>query len=272
MGNWNYGKSLDGWLESLTNYDKDFIVNMLQKYYSEIKGSVIHTSYFGTMDSVLLYSFVREYKPKNILEIGGGTSTRILFQALEKNGINSKLTSYAIQRTIDLPSTPKCIDYTFVDGDFLTTFFDNKINLDHIDFVFIDGPHESYFADFYCYEILDKIKPGTLVHIHDVHDPDVLLEGYNKGWYVLDYAKYPTITDEIFSVYLYLKHKGGFKILCRSNNLLEKNLEKIKFIDNVEKCLYSNSLSKDHRRFFKRKTTRNKEETQASSFYMLKEK
>src|SRR5579863_1906547 len=98
MGNWNYGKSLDGWLENLTNYDKDSIVNMLQKYYSEIKGSVIHTSYFGTMDSVLLYSFVREYKPKNILEIGGGTSTRILFQALEKNGLSSKLTSYAIQR------------------------------------------------------------------------------------------------------------------------------------------------------------------------------
>lgn len=112
MGNWNYGKSLDSELFELIGYDKDKIINMIRKYYPEIQDSIIHTSYFGTMDSILLYSFVREFKPKNILEIGGGTSTKIIFQALAKNGLDVKLTSYAIERTSDMPSTPNNIQYS----------------------------------------------------------------------------------------------------------------------------------------------------------------
>lgn len=164
------------------------------------------------------------------------------------------------------------IQYSFHEGDFLDTYFENKPELSSLDFVFIDGPHESYFATFYCYEILERLRSGTLIHIHDINEPDVLLEAYQKGWYTPFHRNYPTITDEAFTVYLYLKNRKGYKVLCRASDLLEKNFEKISFIQDVENCLYRNALSKKTgKRFFQRKNTRGKDETQASSFYMIKE-
>jgi len=280
LGNWNYGLSIGEWYKELTAYDKDVVLHLLKKYYPEIKDGVIHSGYFGTMDSVLLYSYIREFKPRNIMEIGGGTSSKVMFQALKKNGLNVKLNGYALKRTSDVSQAPDCVDYVFHEGDLLETFFKYPPSLEQLDFVFIDGAHESYFASFYCYEILEKLKPGTLIHIHDVQEPDVLLEGYEKGWWKLgEYCKNPTITDEIFTMYLYIKKQGGYKVLCKSNDLLEKNLDKVNFIHEVENCLYKNALARpvseqaksSIKDFFKRKEVWSDVETQASSFYMIKE-
>lgn len=276
MGNWQYGKSLKDW-SIVTNYDRKVVVNMINKYYTEIEGSVIHTGYFGTMDSVLLYSYLRDFKPKNILEIGGGTSTRIMFQALEKNGFNVKLTCYAKERTSDVKESPNCVRYTFHEGDFLDSFFEHPINPEEVDFVFIDGAHEAYFATFFCYEILEKLRPGTLIHIHDVQEPDILLEGYQKGWFTLSkYTPNPTITDEFFTVYFYIKNNKKFKVLCKSNDLLEKNFEEISFIENVEECMYRNVNKKEEKSSFFHKLKKQEQKIEgqapATSFYMIKEK
>lgn len=277
MGNWQYGQSLKDWF-IITDYDRDAVVNVIKKYYDEIKESIIHTGYFGSMDTVLLYSYLREFKPRNILEIGGGTSTRVMFQALEKNNLDVKLICYAKERTSNIKENPNCVKYTFHEGDFLESFFKYPLIPEELDFVFIDGAHESYFATFFCYEIFEKLKPGTLIHIHDVQEPDVLLEGYEKGWYTLSkYTPNPTITDEFFTVYLYIKNAKNYKVLCRSNDLLEKNFDKISFIKGVEDCMYRNVNKKEkksssflHR--FKKQEQRIEEQAPATSFYMIKEK
>lgn len=267
MGNWNYGKSLD-WLERL-NYNKASNVNLLKKYYPDIKDNVIHSGYFGTMDSVLLYSYIREYKPKNILEIGGGTSTKIMFQALEKNNENTKLTCFALQRTSEDFKIPKNVEYVFHDGDFMDSYYQNPIDLEKLDFVFIDGPHEAYFATFFCYEILDNLKQNTLIHIHDFQEPRILQEGYEKGWYTLgEYMKHPTITDEAFTVYYHLKYHQNYDLLCKSNDLLENNFELVNFIENISNCMYKNAFNE--KGLFKKKKSRIENETQASSIYLLK--
>lgn len=276
MGNWQYGLSLKDW-DATTYYNKDVVVNMIMKYYPEIKNSVIHTGYFGSMDSVLLYSYLREFKPTNILEVGGGTSTKIMFKALTENGLNSKLTCYAKERTSEVKEIPNCVKYVFHEGDFLTTFFEHPLNPEEFDFIFIDGAHEAYFASFFCYEIFEKLKSQTLIHIHDAQEPDVLLEGYQKGWYTLgEYTRNPTITDEMYVVYQYIKNHKNYKVLCKSSDLLEKNFERINFIEGVEKCLYRNVNKKDsknsfRRGLFKNEKQKNEEEAPGTSFYMIKE-
>jgi predicted O-methyltransferase YrrM len=267
MGCWNYGKSLD-WLDEL-KYNKENVGSLLKKYYPEIKDDVIHSGYFGTMDSVLLYCYIREYKPKNILEIGGGTSTKIMLQALTKNNENAKITCFALQRTSEDFKISEKIDYEFYAGDFMDTYYQNPIDLGKIDFIFIDGPHEAYFATFFCYEILDKLKNNTLIHIHDFQEPSVLREGYEKSWYVLgEYMKHPTITDEAYTVYFHLKNNTNYKLLCKSNDLLENNFNLVEFIENVSNCMYKNAFEK--KGLFKQRKSRIKNETQASSIYLLK--
>lgn len=270
MGNWNYGKSLD-WLNQM-KYDKGNVVFLLKKYYPEIKDSVIHSGYFGTMDFVLLYCYVREYKPKNIFEIGGGTSTKIIFQALAKNNENSKLTCFALQRTSEDFKIPENIEYVFHGGDFMDSYYQNPIDLKKLDFVFIDGPHEAYFATFFCYDILDNLNSNTLIHIHDFQEPNVLQEGYEKGWYTLgELGKNPTITDEAFTVYYHLKHHDNYELLCKSNDLLENNFELVDFIEHVSDCMYKNgNFSNIKGGLFKKKKPVIKNESPASSFYLLK--
>jgi len=175
----------------------------------------------------------------------------------------------ALKRTSEDFNIPDNVEYIFHSGDFMDSYFSNPVNLENLDFVFIDGLHEAYFATFFCYELLDKLKPNTLIHIHDFQEPSVLKEGYEKGWYTLGkYMKQPTITDEAFTVYYHLKYRNDYKFLCKSNDLLENHFEMISFIENVSNCMYRNNLTDGG--IFKKKKTRNENEAPAESVYLLR--
>jgi hypothetical protein len=79
---------------------------------------------------------------------------------------------------------------------------------------------------------LSKLKPNTIIHIHDCQQPDVLLEGYQKGWWsVGEYCPHPSITDEYYTVAMFLKHYSNrFRILCNTNDLVEHHYQELDFI------------------------------------------
>lgn len=115
-------------------------------------------------DYVLLHSYIREKKPKFILECGTGKSTWILADALKKNfeesGIKGKLISmesighYFEEACINLPEHLKEFveihltdleDYTFS----IFTGNSYKSIPDYpYEFVFIDGPDDPYVGEY----------------------------------------------------------------------------------------------------------------------------
>ena len=85
-----------------------FLNTICQKYKEEYDSFGLHNpdgnseyfvynGWFGEIDGDILYSLIRQYKPKKILEVGGGYSTLLSLYALKKNeketGIPGSLTT-----------------------------------------------------------------------------------------------------------------------------------------------------------------------------------
>lgn len=133
------------------------------------------TFLFGCAAS--LYTLIREYKPKKIIEIGSGNSSKIISQAIARNvQEGGRKTEYLI---VDpFPSPP--VSNRQIKFDRLIkkrvelvdpAFFDQ---LGKDDFLFIDSGHTVRIGsdvNFLYLEILPRINPGVLVHCHDIDLP-----------------------------------------------------------------------------------------------------
>jgi len=54
---------------------------------------------FGYTDAIILYSFIRHFRPKKILEIGAGFTSALMMDIVEISNINP---DYAMQRKLAL--------------------------------------------------------------------------------------------------------------------------------------------------------------------------
>lgn len=135
-----------------------------------------NNGFFERVDAEVAYSFVRQNKPKRIIEIGSGNSTLVLGAAMEKNvaeGFEGELIS------ID----PNPVPYLKRGVPGLTQLIERPVQevplqlfrtLGADDILFIDSSHVvSMDSDvlYECLRILPELAPGVLVHFHDVFTP-----------------------------------------------------------------------------------------------------
>lgn len=129
------------------------------------------------LDGAAAYSFVRELKPANIIEIGSGHSTRFMVKAIRDGGLNTRF------RSID-PEPRRGIDHLChevvrktMDQVDVSEFATLKEN----DILFFDGSHigmPGTDVDTLINEVMPTLNPGVWVHIHDIFLPN----GYPKVW------------------------------------------------------------------------------------------
>ena len=146
---------------------------LLSKYKYELYEVLANLPYseYGVLESLVLYSYVREEKPKVAVEVGTerfSRSTHLIQKALLKNG---DFTHYMV----DLPDViddarKNLFDTTntmYVAGNFQDVY--KAIPWDKVDFLFIDADHTKDFGDWYIKTIIPLLVKGTLVHIHDIN-------------------------------------------------------------------------------------------------------
>ncbi len=118
------------------------------------------------------YSFIREFKPKAVIEFGtrGGRCTHDILKALLENNQEFIFRPYEVEDIIRLQAQ-KNIDDIFGDkavkiGGNIMTATDLP---DNIDYLFVDNSHD-YETTKWVFEWLlrNKVKDGTLVHFHDL--------------------------------------------------------------------------------------------------------
>jgi Methyltransferase domain len=127
--------------------------------------------YFSGFDAAVYYSLIRHLKPRRIIEIGGGHSTRIADKALSRNQ-TGKLTCIEpfpeprlVEAELDIELVPKRVEE--MDLEFFS-------RLEANDILFIDSSHTVKFGSDVCYEfleILPNIAPGVWIHVHDIFFP-----------------------------------------------------------------------------------------------------
>jgi len=133
--------------------------------------------FFETVDAEIAYCLVREYKPKRIVEVGGGYSSRAMAAALDANlrldGVRGELI------TID-PNPDRFPKKALSDRVHLIAQTVQSIDLDIFwslqsgDFLFLDSSHVVGIGSDVVREYLEivpRVASGVLIHAHDIFIP-----------------------------------------------------------------------------------------------------
>ncbi len=133
--------------------------------------------WFPRLDAAAAYALVRRLGPARILEIGSGHSTRFLVRAVEDGGLETRIVCIdpAPRASIAaLPVDHRKATLAEVDSSLLEA-------LQAGDILFIDSSHVAMpgsDVDRLLLDLLPRLAPGVMVHIHDILLPDA----YPNAW------------------------------------------------------------------------------------------
>ncbi len=180
---------------------------------------------FMAVDAHVYYAFIRHFKPQRVIEIGSGFSTLLAaaagIQNLKENSEAPHLTvidpfpSASLKE--EVPGLSQVIETRVQDVS-----LDLFTSLQAGDILFIDSTHalkaggDVQFE--YC-EILPRLQPGVLVHIHDIslpkHYPRVYFEKIRVYW------------NEQYVLQAFLAFNSRFEVLWPGNYMMLKYPEDV---------------------------------------------
>ena len=132
-------------------------------------------------DCLALYGVVRKFSPKLYLEIGSGMTTCFARQAITDARLQTKVISIDPdpRREVDA-ICDQVIREALETCD--VSLFDQ---LEAGDILFLDGSHRSFMnsdVTVFFIDVLPRIKPGVIVHVHDILLPWDYPDFF-KNWY-----------------------------------------------------------------------------------------
>ena len=208
-----------------------------------------NNSVFLSGDSEISYGMIRHFKSRKIIEIGSGLSTLMTLNAIQKNKeedanyncemicvepfehkwldkLDIKLVRSMVE-DVDISSlsnseisTSSTMDIKLVRSmveDVDISLFDK---LEKNDILFIDSSHmikPQGDVLFLFLHVLPKLKPGVLVHIHDIFTP----RDYLADWVLVKNRMW----NEQYLLEAFLSHNHDFKIISAVNFLRHHHLE-----------------------------------------------
>jgi len=181
-----------------------------------VDGRLYHydNAMFGFSDAFVLWSFLREFRPKQVIEVGSGYSSALMLDTapallpettftfidpysqtiravLQKHGDTGK---HIVEQVQDIP----------------LEFFGK---LDAGDILFLDTSHAVKIGSdvsYLLFQVLPALKPGVIVHLHDIFWP----------WeYPEDFVMAGRTYNEVYFVRAFLQYNSAFEILFNSSQV-----------------------------------------------------
>ncbi|MGB5429583.1 class I SAM-dependent methyltransferase, partial [Eudoraea sp.] len=168
--------NLDNQLLLLKEFSKYYPEMPFRDEKSDNQRYCFNNGAYAYTDAIVLYSFIRHFKPKRIMEIGSGHSSAVMLDTREAfvNDINLTFIEpypkylYGLIKDND---RDKCkVLETKVQNVQITEFQKLQRN----DILFIDSSHVSKTGSDVNYEIfkiLPTLNSGVIIHFHDVFYP-----------------------------------------------------------------------------------------------------
>ncbi|MFN4310372.1 MAG: class I SAM-dependent methyltransferase [Ferrovibrio sp.] len=160
-------------------------------------------SWFPTLDAVVAYTLVRRLRPRRIVEVGSGHSTRFLARAVADARLDTAITAIDPQPRATLTGLP----IRFVPAVVQTADPTLFAALEPGDILFIDSSHilmPGTDVDWLFSRVLPRLVPGVVVHIHDIFLPD----DYPQNWLWRGYNEQQAVAPLMI---------GGFRPLFASH-------------------------------------------------------
>ena len=162
------------------------------------------------LDAAVLHSMIRHFRPEKVVEIGSGESTKFAARACLMNQKEGYVSQF-----VAIEPFPKQDLRQGIPG--LTSLIEKRVEqvdpeeITDCDLLFIDSSHIIGIGGDVNYEILElvpRLKPGALVHWHDIFLPNE----YPKTW-VKDHHCFWT---EQYLVHAFMKFNSDFEVLWAS--------------------------------------------------------
>jgi hypothetical protein len=167
-----------------------------------------HTSNpsFGLSSGALLYTMIRTFRSRRVIEIGGGYSSLVSIEALEKNH-GAHGFQFTCIEPYPLPWLERILSgraetCALVESAAQMTAPTLFLGLSENDILFVDSSHVSKLGsdvNFVYLQILPRLNPGVIVHIHDIYIPyeypKVHFFGQNKFFWNEQYLLQAFLTD-----------------------------------------------------------------------------
>ncbi|NNE32940.1 MAG: class I SAM-dependent methyltransferase [Winogradskyella sp.] len=181
-------------------------------------------SYYSYTDGIILYSMIRHFKPKRIIEVGSGYSSMVMLDTNElffENQINLTFIEPFPDRLTALMKGSDKNSITLIKSKIQQVSLSVFKKLTRGDILFIDSTHVSKTGsdvNYIFFDILPVLKSGVLIHFHDVFYPfeypkEWVLKGinWNEGYILKAFLMYnDNFKIKYFSQFLHSFHKDVF--------------------------------------------------------------
>jgi hypothetical protein len=134
-------------------------------------------SWFPVLDGMALTGMLRDHNPKRFVEVGSGVSTKFARRAVTLYGLRTRLTSIDPQPRNDIDRLCDEVIRQPLEQCPASLFE----GLEPGDIFFLDSSHRSFQGSdvtVFFLEILPRLKPGVIVHVHDVYLPYDYIAGH----------------------------------------------------------------------------------------------
>jgi predicted O-methyltransferase YrrM len=166
--------------------------------------------FFTGTDAILLYSLLRHYKPKRVVEIGSGFSSAVMLdtrEAFPEIGTEFTFIEPYPQRLNALIKDDDRKNCTIIEKVVQDVDISHFMDLRENDMIFVDTSHQMKVGSevlYLFFEIMPRLKPGVMIHFHDVFWPFE----YPEEWVEIGRS-----WNESYGLRTFLQYNDCFEIL-----------------------------------------------------------
>ena len=178
------------------------------------------SKWISPLDGATIYTGVTEFKPRQIIEVGSGNSTHFMVRAIVDHKMDTKVTCIDPSPRIDITGLPIDLKQRVLSLDDLPLVK----NLNRNDILFIDSSHilqQGFDLDIILNRFLPALKPGVILHFHDVFLP----YPYPKEWGSYHFNEQNALIGWLLSGYLDVIFSSYYAYSDMTNNLRMSALE-----------------------------------------------
>jgi predicted O-methyltransferase YrrM len=187
---------------------------------------------YSYSDGIFLYSIIRHFRPRRIIEVGSGYSSCLMLDVNDLffgGHIKCEFIDPYPELLLSLLKTGEVEKITYHRCRLQDVSLDKFEALGENDILFIDSTHVAKVGsdvNHLFFEVLPILKPGVLIHIHDIFYPFE----YPRSW-IYEGRNW----SEAYLLRAFLQFNEGFKIVL-FNTFLE-HFHRDFFLKNMPLCL-----------------------------------